>query len=468
MKTPMHDPGAPVELSYADALQMAIGLHRDLRLDGAETLYRRLLQLQPDDPNAQHYLGMLLYRRGRPGDRAEALERLCGSIRIDPGVAAWHNNLGNALLDGGQVDAAAAAYARCGELDPGNVEVLNNLGCLLRGLGRTEEAEAALRRALDARPDFADAHSNYATLLALAGRLPEAFAHYARALELQPLDPRARKLLGVVYAQSGRLDEAARMFREWVAEEPGNVQARHHLAAVTGQGVPERAPDDYVVDVFDKFAGSFDARLATLEYRAPQLVGEALAGRLGAARRTLDVLDAGCGTGLCAPWLAPYAKHLTGVDLSTGMLDKARERGGYDDLVAAELEAWLGTRQAAFDLVVSADTLCYFGRLDGVLGAARRSLRAGGWLVFTVESHDADDACATGVPAGAGPAAPDVAEAADHRLQPHGRYSHCRGYVLRTLAAAGFQNIDATPVVLRNEAGRGVGGWLVAARVPAA
>ena len=447
---------------------MAVSLHRDSRWDGAETLYRRLLQLQPEDPNAQHFLGMLLYRRGRPADRAEAFELLCSSIAIDPGVAAWHNNLGNALLDDGQVDAAAVAYARCAELDPGNVEVLNNLGCLLRGLGRTTEAEAALRRALDARPDFADAHSNDATLLALAGRLPEAFAHYARALELQPLDPRARKLLGVVYAQSGRLAEAADMFREWVAEEPDNVQARHRLAAVTGQDVPERAPDDYVVDVFDKFAGSFDARLAALEYQAPRLVGEALAGRLGAARHALDVLDAGCGTGLCAPWLAPYAKRLVGVDLSTGMLDKARQRGGYDELVAAELASWLASRTAMFDLVVSADTLCYFGRLDGVLGAAWRSLRPDGWLVFTVESHDAADAGTAGAPSDAGPATTAGAEAADHRLQPHGRYSHRRGYVLHTLAAAGFESIDAVPALLRNEAGRGVGGWLVAARVPAA
>ena len=459
-ETPASTPEAVThELSYADALQMAVSLHRDGRWDGAETLYRRLLQLQPDDANAQHFLGMLLHRRGK---RDEALALLERSVAIDPTVAAWHNNLGNALLDGGRAQAAADAYERCADLDPGNVEVLNNLGCMLRGLGRTDEAEQAFRRALELRPDFADAHSNYATLLALAGRMPEAFAHYARTLELQPRDVRTRRLLGVVYAQSGRLDEAAQMFREWAAEEPDSAQARHHLAAVTGQGVPERASDSYVVDVFDNFAASFDARLAMLEYRAPRLVGEALARCLGAPAATLDVLDAGCGTGLCAPWLAPYAARLVGVDLSTGMLDKARERGGYDALVAAELEGWLGTQAAAFDLVVSADTLCYFGRLDGVLGAARRSLRPGSWLVFTVESED------HGLGGGATGDADAASDAPGHRLLPHGRYAHRRDHVLRTLDAAGFVSTDAQAVVLRNEAGRGVAGWLVTARVPAA
>ena len=247
-------PAGPVELPYADALQMAIALHRDMRLDGAEKLYRRLLDIQPDDANAQHFLGMLLYRRGRREDRAEAFELFCSSIAIDPGVAAWHNNLGNALLDGGQVGAAAAAYARCSELDPDNVEVLNNLGCLLRGLGRTGEAETALRRALDARPDSPTRTPTTPRCWRFPAACPRPL-RIASGRSSCSRSTRARKLLGVVYAQSGRLDEAARMFREWLAEEPGNVQARHHLAAVTGQGLPERAPGGHVVDVFDKFAG---------------------------------------------------------------------------------------------------------------------------------------------------------------------------------------------------------------------
>ena len=471
-------PPAPpdaVELTYEDALRLAVRMHRDGRVDGAEVLYRRLLELEPDDPNALHYLGMLLGQRGRRQDRAEALQRLRDSIRIDPSVAAWHNNLGNVLLDGSEVDAAASAYARCSELDPGNVEVLNNLGCLLRGLGRTAEAEAVLRRALDARPDFADAHSNYALLLAATRRLPEALTHFVHSLELRPRNARTRRLLGLVYTQNGRLDEAAEVFREWAADEPDSVQARHHLAAVTGQDVPERASDDYVVDVFDSFASSFDAKLEVLEYQAPRLVGEALAPRLGGAGRTLEVLDAGCGTGLCAPWLVAYARRLTGVDLSTGMLELARARGGYDELVAAELTGWLAAHPGTYDLVVSADTLCYFGVLDAAIGAARRALRPDGWLVFTVEALlGADDGIDARVESESGSDFDDAAgrpqdapARSDYRLQPHGRYSHRRAYVERLLRGAGFEAIDVSAVVLRKENSRPVDGWLVVARAPA-
>ena len=435
-----------VELSFDEALKMAIGLHRDMRLDGAETLYRRLLQVQPDDPNVQHFLGMLLYQRSRRSDRDEAIRLMTSSVQADPTVAAWHNNLGNALLEGGEHEAAAIAYQRCSSLDPNNVDALSNLGCLLRAMGRKTEAEAAFQQALALQPDFATAHSNYATLLATSGRLPEALKHYARALELQPLNPTARKLLGVVYAQSGRLDEAAQVFREWVDNEPDNVQAHHHLAAVTGQGVPPRASDAYVVDVFDRFASSFDERLAMLDYQAPRLVGEALSELLGPPNARLDVLDAGAGTGLCAPWLAPYARRLVGVDLSPGMLDKAKRRGQYHQLVTAELVAYLDQHPSAYHLVVSADTLCYFGELDAALKSARRALRPGGHLVFTVESL-----------------APSAESPEGHRLQPHGRYSHARDYVVRAMTAAGLVDTSIQPVVLRKEAGNEVHGWLAMA-----
>lgn len=441
------EPSAPppppqAEVTYDEALRMAIGLHRDGRWDAAEKLYRRLLSFQPGDANAMHFLGMLLHQRGQ---RTEALPLLQRSVEMDPAVAAWHNNLGNALLDAGRGQEAADAYERSFDLDPGNLDVLNNLGCMLMRLKRHDEAEVSLRTALERDPDHADAHFNLASLLSRVGRLPEAFTHFARSLELKPQDMRSRRLLGIVYAQSGRLQEAAEVFREWLAVEPDSVQARHHLAAVTGEGVPERAPDDYVVDVFDDFAGSFDERLTALEYRAPQLVGDALATLLGPppAMPALDVLDAGCGTGLCAQHLRPYARQLVGVDLSPGMLQQARLRGGYDRLQAAELTAWLATQEAAFDVIVSADTLCYFGRLDEVLAAAARSLRPGGLLVFTVEART---------------------EGADHLLEPHGRYSHTQRYVQRSLAAAGLAQVQLAPVALRKEAGEHVAGWLVTTR----
>jgi predicted TPR repeat methyltransferase len=220
------------------------------------------------------------------------------------------------------------------------------------------------------------------------------------------------------------------------------------LAACSGEGVPARASDAYVEKAFDSFAESFDAKLASLSYRAPALVAAMLAEPGAGASRSLDVLDAGCGTGLCGPLVAPYARRLTGVDLSGGMLTQAQQRHVYDDLAKGELTAYLRAHEASFDAIVSADTLVYFGPLEEALEAAAVALRPGGRFVFTLEE-------ATGAEAAAG-----------YALQTHGRYIHTQAYVERLLAGAGLRS-DVLHAELRMESGVPVAGLVVRATKPA-
>ncbi len=437
-------PMTPARVDWRQAVAGAIAMHRQGRLDEAETLYRQLLLLLPDDANLIHYYGVMLYQRHRVD---EAMAQVRRSIELDPKVASWHNNHGNMLLDQQKPVEAAQAYFRCVTLDPDNVEVHSNLGLLMGLTGQLEEAEAVLRDAIARTPDFCDAHSNLAMVLAYQGRIEEAVDAGTRAIELKPENPRSRRLLGLLYAQHGRRDMAAQVFRAWLAQAPDDPEARHHLSAMTGDRIPERASDAYVVEVFDRFAASFDAKLANLGYRAPELCAEVLRRRLGAPDGRRVVLDAGCGTGLCGPLLRPYASELTGVDLSAGMLDRARPRHVYDHLEKGELSAWLSGCAARFDLVVSADTLCYFGALQPVLVAARRAVRPLGLLVYTVEALDE--------PAPEG-----------YRLLHHGRYAHHRDTIERWLREAGWQSAELEAVVLRQELGQPVQGWLVSAQAP--
>lgn len=435
------------ELSYDEALRLAISMHQDRRVLAAEKLYRKLVEVRPEDPNPLHFLGVLLHQEGKS---EEALAKIDRSIEMDPGVASWHNNRGNVLLLLQRAHEARAAYERCRALEPGNPAVANNLACLLRAMGEVDASEALFRELLAREPGFADSHTNFANLLVETQRVQEAMRHFGTSLELRPDDPKAHRMMGLIFAHSGQPEKAALAFERWIAAEPDNPQPRHHLAAVTGRNAPERASDDYVSKLFDTFSRSFDERLAFLEYRAPSVVAELLQRLEPVARGDLDVLDAGCGTGLCAPFLAPYARRLIGVDLSGGMLEKARERGGYHALVKAELVGHLQEHPEHFDLVVSADTLCYFGRIDDALAAAGRALRPGGRLIFTVEALPGEPS-----------------EPSGYRLQMHGRYAHEKRYVEACLASAGLQLTALESVVLRREVGEPVIGWLVAARRPA-
>jgi len=439
---PQREQEALSELTLPEALSIAIQLQRAGHLDEAETIYRRILEIEPDHADALHFLGVLFHQRGRGDAAIELIEK---SIALQPGQSDRHNNLGNVLVELGRLPEATRAYEKVIALQPGHADAYNNLGAVLRARGQFQEAAAAYQKAIDLDPNHVNAYNNFGNLLSSRGRVKEALDYYCKAVTVKPGDAPSRKLLGIAYYRIGQLEQAANVFRDWLRDEPDNPVARHMLSACSGQDVPVRASDAYVETTFDSFAGSFDEKLERLDYRAPQLIAQALEKACGTPGKRLIALDAGCGTGLCGPLIAPYVSRLTGVDLSAGMLAKAEGRGVYDKLIKAELTAFLADELDAYDLIVSADTLVYFGPLEPVLTVALRALRPGGLLIFTVEEAD------------------DMAEAG-HRINPHGRYSHSRAYLNRALSAASLSLLTLEPAVLRKEGGNPVAGLVVTAR----
>ena len=434
------------ELSLPEALRLAIAMHQQNYLDGARQLYERMLTLVPQHPDALHFLGLLLHQQG---DTTRAIELIQQSLALAPAYAEAHNNLGNVLKEEERLEEALVCYRRAIELQPANPGAYNNLGVVLKSLGRLSEAEQAYRAALALAPNVADFYKNLGHVLGRLGRVEEAIEQYWQAVLLDPDNAQAKWLLGTALSYLGRMEEAARVFGEWLEQEPQNPVPRHLVAACSRQNIPARAPDDYVRQVFDDFADNFDAKLQRLQYRAPELVAGMLGHRLGTPEATLDVLDAGCGTGLCGPLLRPYARHLAGVDLSAKMVDKARRRGVYDALEVAELTAHLAADEACWDAIVATDTFCYFGDLSPALRAAAGALRPGGHLVFTVERAE-----------------PAELEGG-YRITPSGRYSHTEDYLRTVLAEAGLQLLRLESDLLRTENARPVAGWIALAERPA-
>ena len=437
-------PPAPWGAPLADAMRA----HQAGDLDTAERLYGEVLALHAAQPDAMHFLGVLAHQRGR-SDEAVAL--IGAALKIVPRHPDAHNNLGNVHKECERLAEAERCYRRALDCDPRHYHALSNLAVVLEARERLDDAFEAYGRLLAESPDYAHGHYRLGLFLRNHAQheehLEQSAACFREAFRCDPRNVRALEGVGVALYMLGRHDEAAGVYRDWLAREPANPVPRHMLAACGAAEAPPRAADDYVRDVFDGFAESFDEQLIqNLGYRAPEVLVQALLEVLPGSGARLDVLDAGCGTGLCAPLLRKHARRLVGVDLSGGMVEKARVRGGYDALEVAELTAWLDAHPDAFDLVISADTLVYFGDLEQVLAAAFRALRPGGWVGYTLEAVDGGDRA---------------------ELGSSGRYRHSRAYVERTLAEAGYVDVAIAADTLRREAGHPVPGWVVRARRPA-
>lgn len=204
-------------LTPQQALEQAVSLQQAGRLVEAETLYRRILEVAPQEPQVLHRLGLL---RHQLGDFAAAVELISRSINADPKSAITRCNLGRALLAMNRAEEAVAAFSASLKLDPSLFESHNNLGNAYLHQGNLP---AALRSYLDAirvKPDSAVAHLNHGAALRQLGRLDDAVAAYETAIKLDPAMREARVNLAAVYKDQGRLNEAMSILREALTLNP--------------------------------------------------------------------------------------------------------------------------------------------------------------------------------------------------------------------------------------------------------
>jgi predicted TPR repeat methyltransferase len=388
--------------------KQALALQRAGDIDAAETRYRDILAQMPTSFHALHMLGVLC---GQRGDRVQSFDLLARAIDIDPNVAAAHANLGNTLRLMERDADALACYDRALQLQPDNTRALKGRGHVLWRTGRDADALACYEHLLRVEPDYPDGWIMKAVTLDRLGRKEEAIENYRKALEFDN------------------------------ATSPDKV--RYILASLGSAQVPAASPLDYVRDLFDKYARRFDSHLVgQLAYRGPERLVAQL--RPFVPAQAMDVLDLGCGTGLCGVAIKHWARSLTGLDVSPKMLEQARAKQVYDSLVCSELTAYLDTRQAAFDLIVATDVFIYIGDLAPAFAGALRALRPGGLFAFTTE----------------------ISDGAESELHESLRYAHSTSYLERLAAAGGWRVESTSAQVLREEERLDVTGQVTVLRRP--
>jgi tetratricopeptide (TPR) repeat protein/SAM-dependent methyltransferase len=209
--------------------------HQAGRLPQAEAIYRRILQVDPDHPDALHFLGLIARQVGN----AEAAIELIGkALALKPDYAEAHNNLGNVFKQQGRLEEAIASYRKTLKLKPDFAEAYGNLGNALkeqadRGKrGKLDEAIMCYRKALALKPDLAEMHSNLGNALRDQGKSHEAVASYRRAIALMPELAEAHSNLGNVLNEQGRLEEAVSSFEKALTLRPNFTEAHNNFGNV--------------------------------------------------------------------------------------------------------------------------------------------------------------------------------------------------------------------------------------------
>ena len=224
---------------------------------------------------------------------------------------------------------------------------------------------------------------------------------------------------------------AACLYQAVLRLQPDNAHAQHMRDAAAGNCTAE-APAGYVQALYNTHATEFEHRLKQrLGYRAPEQLAQLLAELITPPERGLDVLDLGCGTGLCGQSLKSTLpiRYLAGCDLAQQMLELAADKNLYDALHCQDLLSAL-TQSKPVDLITATDVLIYTGDLHPVCQAAAEVLRDGGWFAFTVEAAEDDHPVS---------------------LQASGRYRHSHRHIESAANASGLRLLQCIRFPLRLE-----------------
>ncbi len=413
---------------------LGIALKATGQLDEAEASFRQALALKPDYAEACKNLGSTLHQAGRVDEAIAAYRR---AIALNPRFSDAHDNLGVALREKGLLDEAASACRQAVALNPRRPESHNNLGNALYDKRRFDDAIAAYRAALELRPSFAQAYNNLGIALKAKGKADAAIGAFRAAVERKPDYADAFYNLGTALKETGRTDEAVAAFRRALEWKPDSPDWQHVLSALCGDDSARTSPPGYVRTLFDQYAHRFDEHLVgTLDYHVPELFRELVVA--AAPDRRFDILDLGCGTGLCGVVFRSLATKLVGVDLSPAMIERAAGRGIYDRLVTGDLAEAMW-KNGEFDLLLAGDVFVYAGDLVEVFAAAARTLRSGGMFAFSLERHDGEGFV----------------------LRPSARFAHSLGYIRELSKRHGFTELQVQEIAVRKEATEVVAGWLV-------
>lgn len=200
-------------------------------LEGAQTQFRRALDLRPDFHDALAGSGQILLLQHRPAEAAAMFER---ALRTRPDSLAAHNGYAIALLQSGKKEKADQEFTEARNLFRRQhlqlrAEDESNRGLVLWQEGKLSEAAATLREAIADDPDYAPAHNNLGGVLEKMGDSEGAIREFEAAVRAQPGYALAHRNWGIVLFDHGQTDPAIEQFQADLKRRPGDAMGHFYL-----------------------------------------------------------------------------------------------------------------------------------------------------------------------------------------------------------------------------------------------
>ncbi len=397
-----------MNISKSDKLkQKAKQLLNQQKWAEAKKQLEKLCKKFPNDFDAWYLHGALCGQMNNVESAVLCCEK---ALSINNNHAGALYNYGMALTRVGNLSAAVNAYTKASTLAPNNPAIFHNLGNAYLDLKQFDNAITQLKQCITLDPNRAEAFFS----------------------------------LGTLYTETMQPQNALEAFEKSIALDASiKPKATYFISALKRDSSNNDNEYNHVKKLHDNHASTFDSHLQNkLGYKIPNILFNEYQHLKSADKDNdkISILDLGCGTGLCGIEFKDIPSHITGVDLSPGMIEKAKLTNTYDELVTDELYHYLINNNDKTDLILSADVFIYVGNIDDIIPACAKLLNEGGLMIFSVEAT----------------------KNVDYKLRVSGRYSHSKEYIERLARQSKLKIVTTKPVVIRKEIDKNIDGFVFA------
>ena len=403
----------------------------------AMVAFEKICKLHAGDAESWCLLGAI---NGQLGNMDKAI--LCSkqAISLTPEYVDAYFNLAQAYMSTNQFSDAALNFHKVIKTNPQNEIAFRNLCICLKRSGQESEAANHYQQLIQLGSAHASDYAELGLIYFERRNYSKAEELYIKALKIEPENANTLNLLGNYYRVKGQINEATSCFQKALKFNPALIGAKYYLAAMDDNtSVPDATPPKFVKACYNSIAETYDQvhTADKLGYSVPTSITNMIK-QLISADTKLNIIDIGCGTGLCGPLLRNISNRLVGVDLSPGMLEKAREKNAYDEIICADLVETLQSYEDAFDLVISTGVFIHLGDLYPVFQACHKALKSGGLFGFSTHEFTGDG----------------------YHLNTTGHYSHAESYINKLSHSTKFKIELQKKIIIYTQAEQKVFGYL--------
>jgi tetratricopeptide (TPR) repeat protein len=241
--TPESDLQQNLLLEIERALQQAMIQHQEGQLQGAEDLYRAILQVDPNQADANHNLGVLLVQTNQP---AASLPYFLTALNADSAKGQYWISYIDALIQAGQLADARQILTLATQqgLESKEVDVLAlrlegekqtavtsaiDIPVVIPDASQKTKGKPKAKPATNRKKHPGNQEMNTLSVLFSKGRYAEAADLARKMTERYPLHPYGWKALGAGYRQTGQNADALIAMKKAAELAPDDIESHNNL-----------------------------------------------------------------------------------------------------------------------------------------------------------------------------------------------------------------------------------------------